>query len=299
MIEMESRKFIKGSEIQILKEPSRGKIKHAVFDFDGTISLIRDGWQDVMVPQHVEELLKTPEEKKRIDKLASEKHVSVEIATEIMQSELQKMVIKYVEEITGKQTIYQMIELCDMIKQRGGNPLEAEKYKDEYHTRLLKQIDYRLFGLRKGTFQKEDWMLARSTQFLEELNEKGVICYLASGTDDEFVKDESGILGLAKYFNGGIYGAISDYKNFSKELVIKKRILEAHNLRGEELLVVGDGKVEIQIGNEISAVVLGVNSFEKNSYGMNADKKDRLINAGAQMLVPDFRDYKMLIEYLL
>ena len=31
----------------------RGHIRHALFDFDGTLSLIRAGWQEVMVPQMV------------------------------------------------------------------------------------------------------------------------------------------------------------------------------------------------------------------------------------------------------
>lgn len=298
MAEMESRRFLKGSEIQILNSPQRGRIRHAVFDFDGTISLIRDGWQDVMVPQHVEELLKTPGERKRIQELSSREHVSREKAEETIRAELEKIVIRYIEEITGKQTIYQMIELCERIRQRGGNPQDPQRYKDEYHERLLKQIGYRLNGLRQGILKREDWLLPRSLQFLQDVNAQGVTCYLASGTDDEFVKDEAGILGVSRYFSGGIYGAIRDYKSFSKELVIRKRILEAHNLGGEELLVVGDGKVEIQIGSDVSAVVLGVFSLEKNSYGMNADKRERLIRAGAQMLIPDFRDHEMLMRYL-
>ena len=29
-------------------------IRYALFDFDGTISLIRQGWQDIMIPYFVE-----------------------------------------------------------------------------------------------------------------------------------------------------------------------------------------------------------------------------------------------------
>ena len=39
----------------------RGQINQALFDFDGTLSLIREGWQDIMVPMMVEKLMDTPE----------------------------------------------------------------------------------------------------------------------------------------------------------------------------------------------------------------------------------------------
>ena len=38
----------------------RGQINQALFDFDGTISLIREGWQRIMIPMMVEILMETP-----------------------------------------------------------------------------------------------------------------------------------------------------------------------------------------------------------------------------------------------
>ena len=51
----------------------RGQFRFALFDFDGTLSLIREGWQGVMIPYFVEELLKTPrhEEPDQIERLCS------------------------------------------------------------------------------------------------------------------------------------------------------------------------------------------------------------------------------------
>ena len=43
-----------GAPFEVALEPPRGRIRHAVLDFDGTISSIRDGWQDFMVPMMVE-----------------------------------------------------------------------------------------------------------------------------------------------------------------------------------------------------------------------------------------------------
>ena len=43
----------------------QGTIKFALFDFDGTISLIREGWQQIMIPMMVEILLSTPRHENR------------------------------------------------------------------------------------------------------------------------------------------------------------------------------------------------------------------------------------------
>ena len=45
---------IPSTSIRILEAPPRGQIQHAVFDFDGTLSMVRDGWQDIMVPMMVD-----------------------------------------------------------------------------------------------------------------------------------------------------------------------------------------------------------------------------------------------------
>ncbi len=36
--------------------PPRGRVRSVLFDFDGTLSLIREGWQGVMIPYFAEEL---------------------------------------------------------------------------------------------------------------------------------------------------------------------------------------------------------------------------------------------------
>ena len=50
--------FLPGTSIEIIREPAgRGRYRHALFDFDGTVSLIREGWPEVMCPMMVEILL--------------------------------------------------------------------------------------------------------------------------------------------------------------------------------------------------------------------------------------------------
>ena len=91
---------IPDSAVEIAEEPVREEIRHAVFDLDGTISLMRDGWQDHMVPLMIETLESCPRHESR--------------------EELQAMIIDFVDHLTGTQTIYQMIRLAEEVEKRGG-----------------------------------------------------------------------------------------------------------------------------------------------------------------------------------
>src|SRR5262249_41863492 len=48
-------------EIEVLRpDLPRGRFRSVLFDFDGTLSLIREGWPRVMIPMMVDELRQTP-----------------------------------------------------------------------------------------------------------------------------------------------------------------------------------------------------------------------------------------------
>ena len=69
-----------------------------LFDFDGTLSLIRSGWVEVMVPLMVE--------------------VLADLRSGETLPEIQAMVEDSVLRLNGKQTIYQMIALAEQVRQR-------------------------------------------------------------------------------------------------------------------------------------------------------------------------------------
>ena len=77
--------------------------RYAVLDFDGTVSLIREGWQQIMIPYFTDELAQTPEGSKQdwaaLNALARE------------------MIFFH----TGKQTIYQCIALAEEVQRLGGS----------------------------------------------------------------------------------------------------------------------------------------------------------------------------------
>lgn len=268
---------IKNSQIEVFNKVETGNITHAVFDFDGTISLIRDGWQNVMVPLMIEILMQTPN------------HESHE--------EIKKVVIDFVDKLTGKQTIYQMIRLAEEVAKRGGTPKEPLEYKDMYNQRLMPDVNERIKQLHEGKIDRHSMMTRDSEEFLKALQKKGVKMYLTSGTDIEFVKHEAEVLDVAKYYEGGIFGALREYKLFSKEMVIRD-ILKRFDLHGRSLLVVGDGFVEIKNAKEAGAISLGIYSDENNIFEMNANKRLKLIEAGADILAHDFRETDALVKYL-
>ena len=270
--------FLDNTAIEIHRDVKTGSVRHVVFDFDGTISLIRDGWQNVMVPMMVE-LLQT------------------ETGTTETQAQLEALVVEFVDRLTGKQTIYQMIQFSEEIEKRGGTPQEPLAYKDEYNRRLLPVVEERVAGLTAGTLSAEPLRVPKSLEFLQSLREMGIHCYLASGTDVEFVKNEAELLGVAPYFDGGIFGALREYKKFSKAMIIQK-IITDFGLSGNELLIIGDGYVEIENAKAVGAIAVGVASVEANRYNMNADKRERLIRAGADIIIRDFQEGNQLLNYL-
>src|SRR5205807_7485771 len=94
-----------------------------------------------------------------------------------------------------------------------------------------------------------------------------------------------------------IYGAVDDYQNFTKKMGIE-HILRDHDLHGEELLAFGDGFVEIEEVKRVGGVAVAVASDEVNRRGINTWKRARLIQAGADMVIPEYRHRHELLRYL-
>lgn len=255
----------------------KGEFKHAIFDFDGTISLVRAGWQDVMNPYFIDVLMDTLHP-------GSEQSVT-------------RCVKDFVDFNTGKQTIYQCIALADEVKKRGGVPKEPIEYKNTYHSLLLKKISYRLRGLESGELSRRDWVVPGSYELLDGLRKRGIVCYLASGTDEKYVLNEAELIGVTNYFHGGIYGAKDDYKTFSKKMVIDK-IIKDNNLSGSELIGFGDGYVEIENIKQAGGFAVGVASDESGKLTMDEWKFHRLKNAGADIMIPHYLDSQELLKFL-
>jgi phosphoglycolate phosphatase-like HAD superfamily hydrolase len=253
------------------------RFRAVLFDFDGTLSLLRRNWQDVMIPMMVEILQDT--------------------GTSESQDELRQLVEEFVMQLNGKQTIYQMIQLDREVQQRGGPPCEPLFYKKQYHDLLWKQVGQRVTAVRTGQVPAEQMQVPGTVPLLAALQDHELDLYLASGTDLEYVEDEVRVLQLERFFGRHIYGALDDYKNFSKAQVIQ-RIIRESGVPGEEILGFGDGFVEIEEVNRVGGVTVGVASDELQREGINRWKRERLIRAGAMVIVPDYRQLHPLLATL-
>ena len=249
----------------------------ALFDFDGTLSLIRSGWVEEMVPMMVE--------------------ILADLKSGESEAELTAIVLEYVGRLTGRQTIYQMIEFAEQIAKRGGTPEEPTAYKHMYLDRLMVKIKSRIEDLETGRISPDTWMVPGSVQLLDGLKDRGIKMYLASGTDDKYVKHEATILGLAPYFGTHMYGALDDYKSFSKAILIKQIIDSAEN-RGDEFIGFGDGYVEIENVKSVGGVAVGVASDEPDCAKVDLWKRERLVNSGADWIVPHFNTTPALLTTL-
>jgi len=254
----------------------RGRIQNVLFDFDGTLSLIREGWQGVMIPYLVEQIMLTPDHER--------------------EEEIGEVVKEFVTRLNGKQTIYQMIQLTEEIRKRGGKPEDPLVYKYGYLDRLWQRICHRVEKLKNGKTDPDDLLVPGSRDLLQNLKRRGIRCFLASGTDQPYVLDEASALKIKEYFVG-IYGALDDYKKFSKKLLIE-RIFKEQQLSGPEFAAFGDGYVEIEDTAHVGGISIGVASNEAERRGIDEWKRNRLIQAGAHMIIPDFREQEKVMAYL-
>ncbi len=264
-------------EIMIKLPDMRPRLKAALFDFDGTLSTLRYGWENIMEPLMLEMISGS------------------QPADESLIGEVKE----YIDKSTGIQTIYQMQWLAEAVKRYGRNkdlPDDPWWYKAEYNRRLMEMVEKRKAEILKGHKSPEEYLIKGSKAFLEALLKKGIEIYVASGTDHPDVTAEAEVLGLSGYFKE-IAGAPLGKADCSKEAVLRK-LVEVNKLEGPELVVIGDGRVEIALGREVGAITLGVASDEEKRSGINEAKRKRLVNAGSHAITGDFEELDALLEWL-
>jgi phosphoglycolate phosphatase len=263
--------------IESVRPLSAARARVALFDFDGTLSLIRSGWVEVMAPMMVEILL--------------------DLHSGETEAELRAIVEDFVWRLTGKETIYQMMEFADHVRRRGGRALQPLEYKKMYLDRLWTRIHGRVEDLQHGRVSPEQYLVPGARALLESLHSRGLTMYLASGTDEIYMKEEARLLDVARYFDGGVYGAQDDYKSFSKKILIQ-RIITTTGVAGHEILGFGDGYVEIEEVKLVGGVTVGVATTEPECRVVDDWKRQRLIGVGADYIVPNFLGHHELIETL-
>lgn len=279
-------RYVGGSEVELVRDlPADLNIRHAIFDHDGTLSTLREGWEKIMEPMMVKAVLGD----------------AYRSADEELFARVTNECRELIDRTTGVQTLVQMQSLVELVKRFGIVPerevLDHYGYKQIYNDELLAMVRSRIRRLDRGELSPEDFQMKNARRLLEELHGRGVILYLASGTDEHDVVAEAAAMGYAHLFGDRIYGAVGDVNVEAKKLVLE-RIIRENGLRGSELVTFGDGPVEMRETRKRDGVAVGVASDEVRRFGLNPSKRRRLIRAGADAVVPDYSQLSALLDVL-
>ena len=208
--------------VEVLTPWTAGPVRLAVFDFDGTLSLIREGWAGVMAA------------------------VGTDLAPHLDRDALELEMLG----LSGHPSLVQMQRLADLA---GGG--DAEELHAEFLRRLFDRVGGRIADLQADRVPPETWAVAGSHALLTALQDRGVELVLLSGTDRPSVVRELGLLGLAHFFGDRVYAP--ERPGFTKRVV-----LDSLGVTGPELLGVGDGWAETVEVKRLGGRVVGVASQE-------------------------------------
>ncbi|HTP36219.1 MAG TPA: HAD family hydrolase [Candidatus Acidoferrales bacterium] len=242
----------------------------ALLDFDGTLSLIRSGWLDIMLDMMVGTLSA--------------------LGTGETPAELRAAALDFAWRNTGKDTIYQMIDFADAIRTRGGRPEDPHFYKQQFLDTLLEVSSQRTAELRNHRCPPDRYLVPGARALLEDLRARGLTLYLASGTDHDRLMYEAGLLDITRYFDGGIYGALPDPGAFSKRTL-------AARIPGP-IIGFGDGPDETEAVRAAGGVFVGLATDEPECHAIDPFKRRGLIDCGADFIIPNYLCRQSLLPIL-
>jgi phosphoglycolate phosphatase-like HAD superfamily hydrolase len=268
------------SGIEWLRRPTIPRpISLVVFDFDGTLSWLRHGWPAMMQEVFREHLGPAEGE---------------------TPGNFDALLEREILSLNGKPTIFQTRRFAEIAQARGRCVPDPEALRAEFQRRLDEAIARRSARIRNGQVQPDEYLLHAARPLLAHLIHRGLTPAILSSTILERVREEAALLGIAPLFGRHIYGGVGDPLKFSKRAVLR-RLLAESGIDPSGLLSFGDGPVEIADTRHLGGIAVGVCSDEHvNGSGVcHPHKRSQLIEAGADCVIPDFRDAIPLVDELL
>ena len=240
--------------------------KVAAFDFDGTVSLLREGWARIMADMGVE-LLDDPQA--------------------FAALELEMLLL------SGKPSVFQMERLREIAAERGRPSPTAAELLAEFNRRLSALTDDRRMALADGTDPPEAWTVPGTHELLTNLRDRGILLVLASGTPIQAVRAEGELLKLSPFFEDRVYAPDGSSGDFSKQAVFA-----GLGVSGPELIGFGDGYAETVEVKRGGGVAVGLATVEAGRGGLNPVKRRMLIDLGADVIAPHYDPAADLAEWL-
>lgn len=248
--------------IEVLTPPSQ-RIRVAAIDFDGTLSLVRMGWQAVMHGVMKQALAPFHPHPDALD---------AEISAYIARS-------------TGQPSIIQMAWVDEHVHLYGGPHHGAQHYLDQFSHAMSDRIDARLAGMTSSA-AADGHMIRGARRFLSMLQEHDIRIALVSGTEHHHLLRESTALQILPFFDAGVYGPGAHAPGFTKAEALAQ-LVERYELLPGQLLSVGDGPVEISAGKSLDGYCIAVASEEETGE-LDLHKRTHLLHAGADAVVANF-----------
>lgn len=250
----------------------RPEVSHVIFDFDGTLSWLRHGWPRIMLEGFLRHAPVHWQDDRRL---------ADDLLADILS-------------LNGKPSIHQMRSFAERLERVEGLVVDPERLLAEYQEHLQQTIAKRRAAIERGP-SGDAFVVHGARGLLERLRARGVALIILSGTVQEEVRAEAGLLGLQPFFGEHIYGS-GQGTGFSKQKVIEQLMREEH-IEGHRLLSFGDGPVEIQVTKAVGGLAIGVASDEEQNGSHQCDpyKREQLLRAGADAMIPDYAEAEGLV----
>jgi phosphoglycolate phosphatase len=246
----------------------RPQLRHVLMDWDGTISLFRAGWVEMMVEVCLASL-----------PTLSRPDVHAEMLA-----------------LNGKPSIHQMTRIAELVAAAGGTPLHVDEYQRRYVEQITHVVAERMAGIHGGA-DPASLMVPGARGLLEQLAARGLVLTVASGTPHPELIAEAALLRVAHFFADRLHGPRDTAdREFSKRTTIHQLVTE-HGISGEELLAIGDGPIEISEVNALGGLTIGV-AGDDTTFGsgrIDEFKRRQLLDCGADLIVPDYQHAANLI----
>ncbi|MEI8196906.1 MAG: HAD family hydrolase [Phycisphaerae bacterium] len=250
--------------IAVLK---RRQARAVMFDFDGTIGMVRAGWMPLMLDMMMETLGTLGPDPIPLRAEAEE----------------------YVARLTGRDTYFQMAAFAEHVDRLGGSARTGREYKEAFMAWMEGARQQRLASLVDGSIAAEALMIPGSKGILLALAAAGIPAYLASGSDHDSIVMECGLLGVRDLFRS-IHGSAPGQPTKGELL----RQLVDSGIEPDQIMTFGDGRAEIEETAMIGGVAVGVASDEPECVGVDQKKRRWVIEAGAHYVIPNYLEPELM-----
>jgi rfaE bifunctional protein kinase chain/domain len=281
-------RYAAASRIEIVRQVPATPIRCAIFDHDGTITTLRQGWEHIMEPVMIEAV-----------------HGPRPPEGELLE-QIRQRVRQLIDHTTGVQTLVQMQGLVELVREfnlvAAEHMLDEHGYKARYKAALDKLVEDRMGQLRRGEREWHSILVPGAREFIADLHRHGIKLYLCSGSDRDDVIADCKALEIDRYFEGRIYGAIGDVKVEAKRMILDQIMNEIAPGSGSSdrlgVVTFGDGPVEMRETRKRGGIAVGIASDETELGELSLEKRRRLIRAGADLITPDYREAEALRRLL-